>query len=219
MPRDIRHFIIVSDFSGRILKPFFSPGSQIYHVQNPVQASYGRPVDVRSNSAYVMVGRIAQEKGPQVFAEAAYAVGCEAVFVGDGDRHADMLRVCPSARVTGWLSREEVLKQLRKARVLVFPSLLYETDGLAVLEAAALGIPAIVSDVSAARASVRDGITGAWFKAGSSQDLANKMSAMLDQDRVARMGSAAHADYWKNPRTLDRHVKELEDTYHKVLSC
>jgi len=129
------------------------------------------------------------------------------------------VRLCPSARVTGWLPKQDVLGELTKARILVFPSLWYETDGLAVLEAAALGIPAIVSDVSAARASVIDGITGAWFKGGDSGDLANKMSAMRDPEQVARMGRAAHQQYWTNPRTLERHVKELEETYKKVLSC
>lgn len=219
MPKEIRHFIIVSEFSGRILKLFFSPGSQIYHVQNPVQASYTEPVHTRSNSAYVMVGRITQEKGPHLFAEAANELGCEAVFVGDGDKRANVLSICPSAKVMGWLAREDVTKQLRNARVLVFPSLLYETDGLAVLEAAALGIPAIVSDVSAARVSVIDGVTGSCFKAGDRRDLASKMSAMCDDERVARMGLAAHAQYWKHPRTLDRHVKELEEVYEKVLRC
>ena len=33
------------------------------------------------------------------------------------------------------------------------------------------------------------------------------------------MGLAAHAQYWKHPRTLDRHVKELEEVYEKVLRC
>ena len=219
MPRDIRHFIMVSEFSGQILKPFFAPDSHMYHVRNPVQVNHTEPVDVSSNSVFVMVGRVAQEKGPRLFAEAAFELGCEAVFVGDGDEREDVVRACPSARVMGWVSREEVTKQLRNARVLVFPSLLYETDGLAVLEAAAMGVPAIVSDVSAARASVIDGVTGLWFKAGDSKDLKDKMSVMRDPKRVAQMGRAAHAHYWKNPRTLERHVRELEEIYHKVLAC
>ena len=49
LPREIRHFIVVSPFSERILKPFLSPDLQIYHVQNPVQASYQDPVDVKAN--------------------------------------------------------------------------------------------------------------------------------------------------------------------------
>ena len=112
-----------------------------------------------------------------------------------------------------------VMAELRKARALVFPSLLYETDGLSVVEAAALGIPAIVSDVSAARASIVDGVTGLLFKAGDPKDLAEKMSALRDDETGTRMGRAAHAHYWKNPRTLERHVQELEHTYEQVLAC
>lgn len=219
LPREIRDFIVVSPFSEEILKPFLSPDSRIYHVQNPVQISYEDPVDVELNDAYVMVGRIAQEKGAQVLAEAASQSDCKAVFIGDGDKRADVLRACPSATVTGWLPRGEVTKQLKNARALVFPSLLYETDGLAVLEAAALGIPTIVSDSSAARASVINGLTGFWFKAGDSRDLAAKMLAMRHSERVRRMGHAAHTHYWKHPRSLERHVKDLEQTYEKVLAC
>jgi glycosyltransferase involved in cell wall biosynthesis len=191
----------------------------MYHVQNPVQATYAEPVDTPRNSAYLMVGRIAQEKGPHIFAEAGQLAGCEVVFVGDGDKRAEVLRLCPSATVLGWLPQEAVTPELKKARALVFPSLLYETDGLSVVEAAALGIPAIVSDVSAARASIVDGVTGLLFKAGDPKDLADKMSALRDDERVSRMGRAAHAHYWKNPRTLERHIMELEDTYKKVLAC
>jgi glycosyltransferase involved in cell wall biosynthesis len=118
LPRELRHFIVVSPFSERILKPFLSPDSHIYHVQNPVHASYQDPVGVEANSAFVMVGRIAQEKGPQLFAEAASQLGCEAVFIGDGDQRADVLRR-PTAKMLGWLAGD-VTAQLKHARALVF---------------------------------------------------------------------------------------------------
>ena len=219
MPREVRDFIVVSPFSERILKPFLRADSRIYHVQNPVQATYHDPVDVAANSSFVMVGRLAQEKGPQVFAEAANQLGCEAVFIGDGDQRANVLGRCRTAKMMGWLPRDEVTTQLKQAKALVFPSLLYETEGLAVSEAAALGIPAIVSDASAARLSVIDDVTGSWFKAGDSGDLAKKMVALLEPQRASAMGRAAHQQYWKHPRTLDRHIKELERTYAQVLMC
>jgi glycosyltransferase involved in cell wall biosynthesis len=219
LPRDVRDFIVVSPFSERILKPFLAPDARMYHVQNPVQTSYQDPVDVAANATFVMVGRLAQEKGPALFAEAAHLSGCDAVFIGDGDQRAAVLGRCRTAKMMGWLPRDEVTTQLKQARALVFPSLLYETEGLAVVEAAALGIPAIVSDASAARLSVIDGVTGSWFKAGNSGDLAKKMVALLDPQRASAMGRAAHQQYWKHPRTLDRHIKELERTYEQVLMC
>ena len=48
-----------------------------------------------------MVGRIAQEKGPHLFAEAANQLGCEAVFIGDGDQRADVLRRLPFGQDDG----------------------------------------------------------------------------------------------------------------------
>lgn len=219
LPSEVRDFIVVSAFSEGILKPFLPPESRIYHVQNPVHVSYHEPVDVADNSAFVMVGRLAQEKGPQVFAEAVFQSGCEAVFVGDGEQRGEILRRCPTAKIMGWLGREEMTTQLKRARALVFPSLLYETEGLAVSEAAALGIPAIVSDASAARLSVVEGVTGSWFKAGDSGDLAKKMLHLRNDERASAMGRAAHERYWKNPRTIERHIKELEQTYEKVLAC
>jgi glycosyltransferase involved in cell wall biosynthesis len=219
MPGSVRHFIVVSELSEKVLTPFLSPEAHVYRVRNPVCTCYRKPVDVNCNSAYLMVGRIDQEKGSQLFAQAANNLGFKPVFVGDGEQHQDVLRICPSAKVTGWLPRESVLNELLKARVLVFPSLWHETDGLSVVEAGALGIPVIVSDTSAARESVIDGVTGLLFRAGDEQDLADKMVALQHNDRVQQMGRAAHAHYWKNPRTLERHVKELEHTYEQVLAC
>ena len=47
--------------------------------------------------------------------------GCEAVFIGDGDKCADVLRRCPSAKMLGWLAREEVTAQLKHGQGLGIP--------------------------------------------------------------------------------------------------
>jgi len=219
MPRELHHVIVVSDFSRQILHPFLPHGVQIHYVENPVDIGRREPVDVRAHSAYVMVGRITQEKGAHVFAKAVNTLGCDAVFAGDGDQRLAVQSLCPAARITGWLSREKVLAEFYQARAAVFPSLWYETDGLTAVEAAAHGIPVIVSDASAARESVIDGVTGLWFRVGDEQDLAEKMVALQDDDLVQRMGRSAYDRYWKHPRTLARHVNELEHVYEQVLAC
>jgi len=219
MPGGIRHFIAVSDWSRTILTPFLPPAATIYELKNPIAVPLEPPVGVKNNSAYVMLGRISHEKGPYLFAEAARELGYQAMFIGDGESRRDVLRLNPDARVTGWVGHSQILSHLRQARVLVFPSLWYETDGLAVVEAAALGIPVIVADTSAARNSVVDGTTGLWFTGGNRADLMRKMRALRnDDDLVTHMGLAAHEHYWKNPRTLTRHVEELECVYERILN-
>ena len=162
--------------------------------------------------------RITQGKGAIVFAKAARALGCDALFVGDGPCAQEVVQVYPRARVTGWVSREKVTEYLKTARVLVFPSLWYETEGLSVIEAAALGVPAIVSGTSAARMSIADGVTGLCFAGADEADLIRAMRTLSADDAlVGAMGQAAHQRYWENPRTLDRHVSELEAVYEQAL--
>jgi glycosyltransferase involved in cell wall biosynthesis len=218
IPTQIQHFIVVSEFSRSIMEPYLPPASRIYHVSNPVRIDPEAPVPVDRNRTFVMLGQISQGKGPHLFAKAARVLGCEALFIGDGSCARDIVESYGGARVTGWVSREKVTEYLRSARVLVFPSLWYETEGLSVLEAAAMGVPAIVADTSAARFSIIDGETGLCFAGGDEQDLARKMTSMLDDELAGRMGRSAYAQYWKHPRTLDRHAIELESVYEQILA-
>jgi glycosyltransferase involved in cell wall biosynthesis len=109
---------------------------------------------------------------------------------------------------------------MRSVRCLVFPSMWYETQGLVVLEAAALGLPAIVSDGCAASQSIVDGQTGMLFKQGDKQDLQNKLLQMKqDPEMASELGRAAYKRYWSAPYTLARHTSELLQCYQQVLSC
>jgi glycosyltransferase involved in cell wall biosynthesis len=217
LPAQIDNYIAVSNFSRVILQPHISNNANIYHVENPVSATQERPADICSDSPFVFVGRLAKEKGPDVLAKAASGLNSNIVFVGAGDGYSEIKEIYPAAEITGWLSADGVRDRLRSARALIFPSLWYETLGLVVLEAAALGIPTIVSDAAAARDLVADGITGSWFKSGDVEDLKEKMNVLQDAKTAKRMGLAAYERYWSNPYTMQRHTKQLLDAYRKVL--
>ena len=116
------------------------------------------------NQRLVVVGRLDAEKGVMLAATAARRSGLPIAFVGDGPLRADV--EATGARVTGWLTADAVRRELAQARCLVFPSLWYETFGLVVDEAAARGVPAIVSDVSAPAERVVDGETGWIYPSG-----------------------------------------------------
>ncbi|MBI4000827.1 MAG: glycosyltransferase family 4 protein, partial [Nitrospira defluvii] len=128
MPIRIRHFIVVSEFSRSVMAPYLPQSAEIHRVPNPIQVTPGPPTPVARNSAFVMIGNISEGKGTHLFAKAARALGCEALFVGDGSGVADVVKLYPGSRITGWVSRERVTEYLRTARVLVFPSLWYETE-------------------------------------------------------------------------------------------
>jgi len=213
LPGGIRQFIVPSKVCRGLLQESLPPGSSIHLVRNPIDMPKRDPVTVEANSSYMFVGRLAIEKGCLLLARAGHMAGCAVTFVGEGDCRESIEKEFPFAMITGWCDRPQLIQAMATARVVVAPSLCYETQGLVVVEAAALGIPAIVPDTSAAKESVIDGVTGLWFKGGDVEDLAMKMRIMRDADIVRRMGRAAYDRYWSSPEHLDSHVERLEAIY------
>ena len=105
---------------------------------------------------------------------------------------------------------------MRAARALALPSLWYEGQPLAALEAKAMGTPVIVSDVCAGRETIDDGVSGLWFKSGNVEALAAALAQILDDALVARLSRAAYQDYWRAPPTQDAHVERLMAIYAKM---
>ena len=218
MPSGIKHFISVSDFSERVLKPYLPAGSSIDRLDNPIDSIMRQPVEVEGNDTFLFVGRLAPEKGVVDLATAVRNTGVRAVFVGDGPEVEKVRTILPNAEITGWLSRDEVFKRFRAARAIVMPSLWYETHGLVISEAAASGVPAIVSDRCAAREVVQDGQTGLWFAGGNINDLGSKIMAISKSGVAGKFGATAFRRYWTNPMTIERHVLQLESIYKRYLS-
>ena len=96
---------------------------------------------------------------------------------GDGPLRAKAESWYAHCRVTGWVTPEIVQAEISKARCLVFPSLWYEAYGLVVAEAAARGVPAIVSDISAAAERVVHGVEGWVMRSGNMDDLVRCLAA------------------------------------------
>jgi glycosyltransferase involved in cell wall biosynthesis len=217
VPGGVRHFITVSQFSQHVLEPLL-PVGRFHSVANPVDAARGRRSDAENNTGVVFVGRLSAEKGGLLLAEAARLAGVHVTFVGDGPERAAIERANPQATVTGWVDRESVLTHLRAARALVVPSLWYETLGLVVLEAAALGTPAIVPRDTAPADLVRSGETGLSFARGNVAELAAQLRRLNDDALVGGMSRAAYDTFWSNPPTMDAHIRRLVTTYEDMLA-
>ncbi len=147
-PATVRDYITLSARSSALLRPYLPDDARLYPLENITDVARGRPVDVAANRALVVLGRLDAEKGVTLAAEAARRAGLPITFIGDGPLRVEIEAM--GGRVTGWLPASEVAAELHQARCLLFPSLWYETFGLVVAEAAARGVPAIVSDISAA---------------------------------------------------------------------
>ena len=220
VPRRVSHYIGVSAFSMAVMRPRLPPSVPVTIVRNPVDCLDQGRAPVAANRAFVYMGRFEEEKGVRLFAEAVRLTGLPAVFIGDGALAAQVRALCPEATFTGWLSPGEIRAHLARARALVFPPLWYETLGLVVIEAAAAGVPSVISDGCAATDIVRDGVNGLHFARGSAASLAQRMRQLAGDDLLAsRLGGAAYDEYWSRPWTLEHHVGELEGVYGSVLNA
>jgi colanic acid/amylovoran biosynthesis glycosyltransferase len=163
------------------------------------------PRPVADNRRFVCVGRLAPQKGQLLILQAlaalrAEGVEIELVFAGDGplrgaiEQRVRDLGLGDSVRITGWISNETVRNELIAARALLLPSF---AEGLPVvlMEALALGRPAISTFVAGIPELLEDGVNGWLIPAGSASDMVRAIKAALATSpaELARMGHAGAA--------------------------
>ena len=215
-PSSVRDYITLSRRSAALLAPYL-PSDAVFHpLENIIDMERRPPVDPAANRELLVLGRLDAEKGVMLAAEAAHRAGWPIVFAGDGTQRT-MLESA-GASVTGWLPADEAQQRIDRTRCLIFPSRWYETYGLVVAEAAARGVPAIVSHISAPAERMEQGITGWIFRSGDTDDLMRCMAILHDDAAVRAAGAAAYQRFWSCPPDRARHAAQLLSIYAAVLS-
>ncbi len=219
MPSKISRFISVSSYSEKILRNFLPLHTTITKISNPIDIPKKPLLKPSKSKLFTFVGRLSPEKGADLFALAVNLAGVEACFVGEGVQFNLLKRVCPNATFLGWQDKIGVISALESSRALVFPSRWHETQGLVVAEAAALGVPSIVSDACAAIDYVEDGKTGLIFLSGDVQDLANKINNLKENPiKADLLGQAAYYKHWSSLCSNETYTNDLIKCYDDALN-
>jgi glycosyltransferase involved in cell wall biosynthesis len=203
----------------RLLKRGLDP-NRVHLVHNPGPASVPGRTHPPKPRKVVFLGRLVPNKGVDVLLRAAALVpGIELVVLGDGpelpslQNLSNQLGLGEAVRFLGWVGPEIVQRELPEASVLAVPSLWPEPFGLVALEAAALGIPVVASDVGGLRDVVFPGETGFLVAPG---DVARWADALLRvfslPDAGSAMSSAASAACGSR-FSLDSHLAALDVVY------
>jgi glycosyltransferase involved in cell wall biosynthesis len=177
------------------------------------------PQPAADNRRLVCVGRLAPQKGQLLILDAVKAllaegIQVEVVLAGDGplrgaiERRIRELDLGDAVRITGWISNEDVRRELVGARALLLPSF---AEGLPVvlMEALALGRPAIATFVAGIPELLEHGVSGWLIPAGSTEAMASAMKAALATppevlERMGRAGAAAVARHHDVAREAER---------------
>ena len=119
----------------------------------------------------------------------------------------------------GQLSREKVLDVIGQAKLLIMPSIWYETFGRTMVEAFSRGTPVLASRLGAMNEIITDGRTGLLFSPGDAGDLAAKATALLnDSSRLEQMRDATRRDY-ENRFSADGNYEILTGIYREAIAA
>lgn len=167
-------FIAISQLTYKIARKHLGKEAHIIKVGNPVSFSQ---TSNRTEEAlyYTFMGRLSKEKGVELFCQAITQTGVKGCVIGDGELYDPLKEKYPNILFTGWLKGSDKERYIQQTRVLILPSLLYETFGLTVAEVKSVGIPSIVAKESAAYELIEEGVTGLSYNIG---DLASLCSAI-----------------------------------------
>jgi glycosyltransferase involved in cell wall biosynthesis len=142
------------------------------------------------------------------------------MIVGAGD-YIDSLKsltnsldLSDAVEFPGFVSQAEKVERMRRAHVAVLPSL-KEGWGLTNIEANACGTPVVAARTPGLRDSVKDGVSGFLYEHGNIDDLADKLSQILeDRETAVRLqrGGLEWADTfnWDSAaEKFDRLIREI----------
>ncbi len=145
----------------------------------------------------VFAGRVVPSKGVEVLVRAAARVQAEFVVCGEGwqlqamRELAQRLDVAERVDFRGWLTPEQLARELGEASVVVVPSVWPEPFGLVGIEAHASARPVVASATGGIVDWLDDGVNGLLARPGDVADLARKLELLLDDPQRQRtMGEA-----------------------------
>ncbi|MFO7709659.1 MAG: glycosyltransferase [Desulfobacterales bacterium] len=170
----------------------------------------------------VSVGSLVDNKGHRVLIDAfrhalAFRPDLRLLIVGDGPLRAELERRAADSDLTSSIGfagcLADVHPVLRRADMLIQPTLHREALSLSLIEAAQHGLPAVASRLGGIPEVVAHGRTGLLVPPGDSEALAGAMLALAtDPGLRARLGETARSEYEERFRA-ERMVAEIDSLY------
>ena len=171
-----------------------------------VVGSCGRMTHARNPDAWVLlVQRLCDSRN-----------GVKCLWIGGGEDEAKVhenltnMNLLIKVSVTGWLPAEQAREKMRGLDLFVHYSR-WDAMPNAVLEAMALGLPVVASDVSGNRDAVEDGVTG--FLVKTEVELLERCQQFLDDEPLRHKLGAAGRERVKREFSRDRMLAELARLY------
>jgi len=215
---------------GEVFEELGVPSNRISVVRNwlPIEfqiKSQGKRVDKSQRLRFVFVGWLVAEKGVLELMRAAkyllqeYNYDFELIMVGDGTLRKELEDDIEESlledyiKITGWQSKQDVLKYLLNAHVFLLPS---KVEGFpnAMLEAMALGLPAICTNVGAISESLHNSVNGYLLPDGSAESIIDAMLKYLQFPELVEKHSIESLSIVHKQHSFEQNCRELFDQFN-----
>lgn len=196
---------------------FIEDGTEPKHVEaihNFIIASdYDVKTEVGDYALYF--GRLSKEKGINNLIEAFAKCGTGKLYIaGEGPEKENIEKFIKNhkldkkVKLLGFLNKEQMTEQVRKARFIVVPSIWYENCPYSVMETLAIGKPVIGADIAGIPELVINNKNGFTYKYDDINELAEKMNILFNDEKLVKKFS-------NNAKELSKQY-DKEEYYKKI---
>ncbi|MBD2454309.1 glycosyltransferase family 4 protein [Nostoc sp. FACHB-87] len=217
--KKVNGYIVLTQFQKEKMIQAGLPAEKIYIKPNFVFQPNKLESNIQRDNYLLFVGRLSEEKGVSVLIDAYIKshISTPLKIVGDGPLHQVLQKKVQTAgyeyliEFLGYQDKVIVLELMQKAKFLVFPSIWYEGFPLTIVEAFAASLPVIVSQLGSMAEIVEDHVSGLYFEAGNSEDLAAKIKWAINHNELM-------INYGKNARSIYEYKYSSEVNYQQLMS-
>jgi phosphatidylinositol alpha-mannosyltransferase len=202
-------------------------GIDTHHFNNGVQP-FEEYLDDKTN--IVFVGRLEKRKGFDYLLDAFKLVkkeyrDCRLIQVGPGKRLLNKYRKrainenIGDVHFTGYATYADLPRYYKTADIVCFPNTGWESFGIVLLEAMAVGKPIVATDISGFRAVMENGAHGLTVPPMDARALADALLTMInDADLRLKMGASSreHATQYDWGILADRLLHFYQETLDRV---
>ena len=217
----VGYYIALTEFAKQKLIQGGLPSEKIVVKPNFV---YPDPCIGEGRGNYALfVGRLSLEKGLNTLLLAWEKLWNKIPLkiVGDGSLADTVATASRKVKTLEWLgrkSKQEVLALMKDALILVFPSIWYEGFPMVILEAYAVGLPVIASELGGMSSIIVSGSTGRFFQPGNAEDLVQQIEWVLENPQELRkMRLKARAEF-EAKYTAQQNYHKLMDIYKLAIA-
>lgn len=204
---------------------FLEDGTNPKHVETIhnfiIASDYDVKTEVGDYALYF--GRLSKEKGINNLIEAFAKCDEGKLYIaGEGPEKENIEHFIKDNRLTkrvkllGFLNKEQMTEQVRKARFIVVPSIWYENCPYSVMETLATGKPVIGANIAGIPELVINNENGFTYKYDDVNELAEKLNILFKDEKLVKKFSKKAKELSKQ-YDKEEYYKKIERIYKDVI--